>query len=79
MTKESYVKIYIKRRTRWLTYHDKVLFQGHEKVWLPYVLESFHVLGQEEGPLQCLGDVGRVPSLELLNGGVPRDGSTINL
>jgi len=40
---------------------------------------GLHVLGQEEWLLQCLGDVGKVPSLEIPNGGVPRDDITINL
>ena len=41
--------------------------------------QGIHILGQEQGLLQGLSNVGGVPSLELPNRGVPGDVSTIHL
>ena len=52
------------------TYQCQVPFQGQEEILLPHILQSNHVIWQQEGLLQSVGEVVGVPSLELPDGRV---------
>ena len=58
-------------------YHGEIPLQRHEEVRLPRSPEPIHITRQEEGLLQNLGKIGRLPSLGLPKGRVPRDGSAV--
>ena len=60
-----------------LVYHCKVPFQQHEEVRLPRIPKPIYVPGQEQGLLQSLGEISRLPSLGLLKRCVLRNGSAI--